>query len=99
VSSVALIPLTLWFLYSLLALPALDYDDVHAWLARPLSAFLALLVVAVLTHHSHLGTGVVVEDYVHASGIKTAALMLLRFLHVLVGGAGMFAIFRIAVGS
>jgi len=99
VTAVALIPLTLWFFYSLLALPALDYSSVKAWLALPLSSFLAVLAVAVLTHHSYLGTTVVVEDYVHGAGLRVATLLTLRFLYVLFGGASIFAILRVAFGS
>ncbi len=99
VSAVALIPLTLWFLYSLIALPVLDYATVKAWLALPISSFLAALSVTVLTHHSYLGTMVVVEDYVHGPGLKVVTLMLLRFLYVLFGGAGIFAILRVAFGT
>ncbi len=99
VSAVALIPLTLWFLYSLIALPALDYATVKAWLALPISSFLAALSVTVLTHHSYLGTTVVVEDYVHGAGLKVVTLMVLRFLYVLFGGAGIFAILRVAFGT
>ena len=99
VSAVALIPLTLWFLLSLLALPVLDYATVRAWLSVPLSGLLAVLLVAVLTYHSFLGTTVVIEDYVHAAGTKLLSLLLLRFLYVLVGGAGIFAILHVAFGS
>jgi succinate dehydrogenase / fumarate reductase membrane anchor subunit len=99
VTSVALIPLTLWFLFSLLALPALDYETVKAWLAGPVSAFLCVLTVAVMTYHSYLGTTVVTEDYVHGAGPKVFTLLLLRFLYVLLGGASMFAILRVAFGS
>jgi succinate dehydrogenase / fumarate reductase membrane anchor subunit len=99
VSAVALIPLTLWFMFSLLALPALDYATVRAWLSFPLSGFLALLLVAVLTYHSYLGTTEVIEDYVHSAGMKVLSLLSLRFVHVLVGGASIFAIMRVAFGS
>ena len=99
VSAVALIPLTLWFLLSLLALPALDYATVRAWLSVPLSGLLAVLLVAVLTYHSYLGTTVVIEDYVHAAGTKLLSLLLLRFLYVLTGGASIFAILHVSFGS
>ncbi len=98
-SAVALIPLTLWFFFSLLLLPELDYLTVHTWLSVPLSSFLAVLLVSVLTYHSYLGTQVVVEDYVHANGAKLFLLLVLRFVYVLCGGAGIFAILRIAFGS
>jgi succinate dehydrogenase / fumarate reductase, membrane anchor subunit len=99
VTAVALVPLTLWFLFSLLTLPSLDYITVRTWLSFPMSAFLAALLVAVLTHHSYLGTTVVIEDYVHSHGAKLLSLLLLRFLYVLVGGASIFAILRVAFGS
>ena len=82
VSAVALIPLTLWFMFSLLGLPALDYATVKLWLSVPLSGFLAVLLIAVLTYHSYLGTIVVIEDYVHGRGLQDifldAAALLVR---------------------
>jgi succinate dehydrogenase / fumarate reductase, membrane anchor subunit len=99
VSAVALVPLTVWFLVSLLALPSLDYATVRIWLSFPLTGLLTVLLVAVLTYHSYLGTSVVIEDYVHSAGTKVASLLLLRFLYVLVGGASIFAVLRIALRS
>jgi succinate dehydrogenase / fumarate reductase, membrane anchor subunit len=99
VSAVALVPLTLWFMISLLSLPGLDYTTVRIWLSYPMSGFLTLLLVAVSAYHSYLGTIVVVEDYVHSAGMKLLALLTLRFLYVLAGGAGMFAVLRVAFGS
>jgi succinate dehydrogenase / fumarate reductase, membrane anchor subunit len=98
VTAIALIPLTLWFLFSLLTLPSLDYDTVRTWLSVPFTGFLAVLLVAVTGYHSYLGTTVVVEDYVSSSGVKILSLMLLRFLYVLAGGAGIFAILRLVFG-
>jgi succinate dehydrogenase / fumarate reductase membrane anchor subunit len=99
ISAVALIPLTLWFFISLLELPSLDYGTVRAWAKLPWSGLLAVLLVAVLTYHSYLGTTVVIEDYVHGSGRKLFSLLLLKFLYVLFGGAAILAILRIALGS
>lgn len=99
VSAVALIPLTLWFLFSLLMLPDLDYATVRTWLSLPLSGFLAVLLLSVLTYHSYLGTTVVIEDYVHSAGMKLLSLLLLRFAYVLVCGAGILAILRVVLRS
>jgi succinate dehydrogenase / fumarate reductase membrane anchor subunit len=98
VTAVALVPLTLWFAFSLLTLPGLDYETVRTWLAFPLTGFLAVLLIAVLTYHSYLGTIVIVEDYVHTGGMKVLTLMVLRFAYVLAGGAAVFAILRVVFG-
>jgi succinate dehydrogenase hydrophobic anchor subunit len=42
-----------------------------------------------------LGSVVIVEDYVPAAGMKVLFLVLLRFLYLLTGGAGIFAILRV----
>ena len=98
VTAIALVPLTLWFVFSLLMLPGLGYDTVRIWLSFPMTGFLAVLLIAVMTYHSYLGTTVIVEDYVSANGMKVLSLMLLRFVHVLAGGAAIFAILRVAFG-
>jgi succinate dehydrogenase / fumarate reductase, membrane anchor subunit len=99
VSAAALIPLTVWFTWSMLALPLLDYATVRAWLKAPASSLLAVLLVAVLGYHSYLGTSVIVEDYEHSAGMKLFYLLSLRFLYVLVGGASILAILRVAFGT
>jgi succinate dehydrogenase / fumarate reductase membrane anchor subunit len=98
VTAVALVPLTLWFVFSLLTLPDFDYETVRTWLSVPVTGFLAVLLVGVLSYHSYLGTIVIVEDYVTSSGMKVLTLMTLRFLYVLAGGAAIFAILRVVLG-
>ena len=99
ISSVALLPLSLWLLFSLLTLPALDYATVRTWMSFPLTGFLSVLLVVVAAHHSWLGTTVVVEDYVHAQGAKLFWMLSLKFAHVLAGGAGIFAVLRLSFGT
>jgi succinate dehydrogenase / fumarate reductase membrane anchor subunit len=98
VTAVALVPLTLWFVFSLLTLPDFEYETVRTWLSVPITGFLSVLLVSVLSYHSYLGTIVITEDYVASSGMKVLSLMILRFLYVLAGGAAMFAIFRVVFG-
>ncbi len=99
VSAVALVPLALWFLFALLALPALDYPVMHTWLARPTNAMLTVLLLAALGQHAYLGLTVVVEDYVHSSGLRILSLLLLRFAFVLTGAAGLFAVLHVAFAT
>lgn len=98
VTSIALVPLTLWFVFSLLTLPDFQFETVRTWLAVPITGFLSVLLIAVLCYHSYLGTIVIIEDYVASNGMKLLSLMILRFLYVLAGGAAMFAVLRVVFG-
>jgi succinate dehydrogenase / fumarate reductase, membrane anchor subunit len=95
-TAVALVPLSIWFLVSLLTLPALDQATVSAWMAHSSSALLLVLLVLAAAWHSRLGVAVVVEDYVHG-GLKAVTLVVFSFAHVLVAAAGVLAILRVAL--
>jgi succinate dehydrogenase / fumarate reductase, membrane anchor subunit len=96
-TSVALVPLSIWLLVSLLSLPSFDHWVVSAWMAQSSSALLLILFVLVAAWHSQLGLQVIVEDYVHAAGAKTVTLVAISFAHVLLASAGVLAILRVAV--
>jgi succinate dehydrogenase / fumarate reductase, membrane anchor subunit len=98
-TSVALVPLSIWFVVSLLALPALDHPTVVAWMGQSWTALLLIMLVLTATWHSQLGVRVVVEDYVHGPGVKTLTLVLVWFAHVIIGAAGTFAVLRVALGA
>ncbi len=87
--------LVIWFVASLLRLPALDYKTVTDWLASPLAAVpLALLVVSVFWH-LRLGLQVFLEDYCHDE-IKVAGLILINFYAVGGAAVAIFSILKIA---
>jgi succinate dehydrogenase / fumarate reductase membrane anchor subunit len=98
-TAVALVPLGLWFVISLLNLNGLDYDRVADWLMRSVNAFGTALFVLVAILHSQLGLQVVIEDYVHDARAQRAVILLAAAAHVLVAAAGVLAVIRIAGGS
>lgn len=95
-TSVALVPLSIWFVVSLLALPGLDHATVVAWMRQSWTALFLILLVLVAAWHSQLGVRVVIEDYVHAAGARTVTLVVVTFVHVLAAAAGVFAVVRVA---
>jgi succinate dehydrogenase / fumarate reductase, membrane anchor subunit len=95
-TAVALVPLSIWFLVSLLALPSIDHATVSAWMAHGSTALLLVLFVLTATWHSRLGVAVVVEDYVHG-GLRTLTIVLVNFAHVLLAAAGVLAILKVAL--
>jgi succinate dehydrogenase / fumarate reductase membrane anchor subunit len=98
-TSVALVPLTVWFAVSVLSLPSLDHATVTAWLGQLWTAVFMILLVLTAAWHSQLGVRVVVEDYVHGHGAKALTLALVTFFHVVVAAAGVLAILKVALGG
>ena len=92
--AVALLPLTVCFVWSLLGLQRQSYDQVRGWLGQTWVAVFTILLVLTLAWHSKLGIQVVVEDYVHGKGAKTSLLLLSTFVHA---GAAVAAVFAILV--
>ena len=66
VTAVALVPLTLWLMASLIAFGGRDYAAVISWLSDPLVTLLLVLLLLALFVHLALGLRVIVEDYVHS---------------------------------
>ena len=99
ISAVALIPLTLWFVFSIARLPSADFDAVIWWAHAPSVAIALALFVGCALYHSQLGVQVVIEDYIAAEGPKMIALLLSKFAHVVAAVAGIFAVLKIALGT
>ena len=99
VSAIALIPLTLWFVFSLARLPSADFDAVTWWAHAPSVAVALVLFIGCALYHSQLGVQVVIEDYIATEGTKMIALLLSKFVHIVAAVAGLFAVLKIALGT
>ena len=98
-TAVALVPLSLWFVSSVIALAGADHESMREWLSGPLAAILMLLVIGTTFYHAALGLQVVIEDYVHHEGAKFAALVLNKLICFALAVAGIFAVLKIAFGG
>jgi succinate dehydrogenase / fumarate reductase membrane anchor subunit len=97
VTAAALIPLTFWFVVSLIALTGSDYNAFITWLKAPFVAILMVLLLIALFHHMELGLRVVVEDYVHSDWAKIPAVVAIRWACFALAVVGIFATLRIAL--
>ena len=95
-TALALIPLTLWFVASLASMGSADYADTVAWVKSPLTSVLLLALIAATFHHMQLGLQVIIEDYVHAEGLKITSLIVMKCGSVLLGLAAAFAVLKVA---
>lgn len=98
-TAVALLPLSLWFAYSLASLESLSYAAVVAWMEEPITAILLLLGVSIALYHSHLGVQVVIEDYVGGKASKPVVLIVSVFAHLFLAVAAVFSILKVAFGA
>lgn len=96
VSSVALIPLTILAVIPFARALGADHATVLATYANPFNAIVAILFLAVTFHHLMQGLQVVIEDYVHHKGWRTALLLGNQMACAAFGFAGVFAVLKIA---
>jgi succinate dehydrogenase / fumarate reductase membrane anchor subunit len=99
VTAVGLIPLCLWFVASLVMLAGAEWETAYLWVASPGGAVPMILLLIAGLWHAKLGLQVIIEDYVHAEGVKVALLMLTTLIAGALGVAGIFAVCKIAFGE
>ncbi|MDJ0685922.1 MAG: succinate dehydrogenase, hydrophobic membrane anchor protein [Alphaproteobacteria bacterium] len=99
VTSIALIPLTVWFAISAATMAGLDAGAVAAWVAAPWNTVLLLLLIAATFHHLHLGVQVVIEDYVHGEAAKFAGILAVKFGSAILAVACGYAVLKVAFGG
>ena len=98
-TAVALVPLMLWFVASLIGHLGSDYVTAVLWLKSPVPAIALILVILAGFAHMALGLQVVIEDYIHHEGVKIAALIAARLASWALAAAGLFAVLRVAFGG
>lgn len=98
-SAVALVPLSLWFVWLVLTLLHADYVAARALLAQPLHTVLMAAFVIALFWHAQLGAQVVIEDYVHTPWLEVMLQLAAKFAAILGALASLFAIIRVALAS
>jgi succinate dehydrogenase / fumarate reductase membrane anchor subunit len=97
-TSVALIVLSLWLLFSILMLPVLDFGTLKEWLGSAWGAIpMALLIVAAFKHGLD-GLKVAVDDYVHDEGNRLAVHFALSMAAIVGGAISLFALAKIVFG-
>jgi len=95
-TAVALVPLSIWFVISMIGLASADHAAVSAWLATPLTAVLMLLFVIATFYHMQLGLQVVIEDYIHGEAAKMVCLIGIKLGSFALGVAAAFAVLKVA---
>jgi succinate dehydrogenase / fumarate reductase membrane anchor subunit len=97
--AIALVPLGLWFIYSLLGLVGADYATYQAWQNQPGNLILTILFLLALFHHAHLGLTVVLEDYIQPEWLKNLSVIILKYTAFLLCMACILSALRVTFSA
>jgi succinate dehydrogenase / fumarate reductase membrane anchor subunit len=99
VTAVALVPLSVWLVASLVSLAGADYQSAVTWMRSPVVTVLLICLIGALFHHAQLGLQVVLEDYVHAEWLKITSIILMKFTALVLGLASVVAVLKVSLGG
>ena len=97
VTSIALVPLTLWFIYAMVSLAGAPQEAVAAWARNPFNTVLLLALIAMTFHHMHLGLQVIYEDYVNAKWLMNLVILGTKAVSLLLGLMAAVAVLKLAL--
>ena len=97
VTSVALVPLALWFGFSLSGLPDFLHSTITTWMRQPLTPILLIAFLIVGCYHMALGLRVIAEDYIHGNLIKVTTIVLFELVSFAVALTGVISIIKISL--
>jgi len=98
-SSLLLIPLTIWVVLAIFHLVRADYAAASAFIGHPVHAAFALVLVITVFYHTKLGLQVIVEDYVHLTWLEVSLQLLIKLFALAGSLVGAIAIFKVAFGG
>jgi succinate dehydrogenase / fumarate reductase membrane anchor subunit len=99
VTAIALIPLTIFFVFPFANALGSGYEAVRATYQNGWNAFIAVSFVSVGLWHLKLGLQVIIEDYVHSKPLHLTLLLANIILNGAFGIAGVLAIAKIAFSA
>ena len=97
-TAIALIPLGLYFVASILSLASADRAMVVTWLSGLVPALLVMFLMAAALAHSYAGLRSIFADYVHERRVSFVAELLLRVATAVLFGSSILAVLRIFLG-
>ena len=95
-TAIALIPLLIWLVASVVPLVGAEVKIVREWISGPINSILLLSLIVAVFHHAQLGLQVVIEDYVHTGWLRLASVIAVKFAAFGLSATSLFAVLKIA---
>lgn len=96
-TALALVPLSIWFVASIVFMIDVDHATAMWWLGSPVTLGLMSLFLIALIYHGVLGLQVVIEDYIHSHATKLILMLLIKASGFVLGTAGIVAMLIIVI--
>jgi succinate dehydrogenase / fumarate reductase membrane anchor subunit len=96
-TSLALVPLSLWFLCAMIRMIGATRDDLVSWMAGPLPIVLMIALVIATFHHMQAGLQVVIEDYIDDHRLRIGSILLVKGLSLLLALACIVSVLRLGL--
>ena len=98
-TALAIAPLAIFFLVSVVALAGAEYETARAYLANPLVSILFIALIGTVIIHMRIGVKIIIEDYVHGETAKHFTLIANSFFSYAIGLACIYAVLKISFSS
>ena len=96
-TALALIPLVIWFVVSMIIVTGADHAVAVDFISSPINTVLLILLIVATFHHGQLGLQVVIEDYIHTKWLEVSLIIAVKGAAILLGVASVYAVIAIAL--
>ena len=98
-SSVILIPLTIWLLYAISQLAGADYATALEFFSSPWQKGFAMAYIGMVAYHAQTGVQVVCEDYIYPPWFQSTLIWLTKIAVTLGFLVTVYALIKLPAGS
>ena len=97
-TAIALVPLGLYFVASVLHLATDDRETAAAWLSWPVNALVMLLSIIAMFAHASVGLRSIFADYMHERSTLLLASLVTNGMVIVLAFAGVLAVLNALLG-
>ena len=99
VTALALIPLVIWFVISMIVITGANHETALSFISSPINAVLLTLLIIATFYHGQLGLQVVIEDYIHTKWLEVTLILSVKGGAIFLGVASVYAVLAISLGG
>ena len=97
-SAILLLPLILWFIFSLSLVPEISYENMILWTGKTTNFILLFILIIISVNHFQLGIQVILEDYISNKNSREFYIKLINSIYYLLAFLGVASITKIYFG-